>query len=177
METIMNTSALSGYITVQEAADIIGCSKSRIYQYVQSGRLSAQRMGPMLFLSAEEVKNFRRGPAGRQRGVAPPWRRYRNQARLLATVIHVQVRPGMQKKLQEKLDKLFEEHTHTFTANAAHSIMEDGGVLEIVLVWKNTEMPDETTRQRDLLSFQQAFEDVLDWDTATYALKKMLLHT
>ena len=173
----MNTSALSGYITVQEAADIIGCSKSRIYQYVQSGRLPAQRMGPMLLLPIEEVKHFRRGPAGRQRGMAPPWRRYRNRARLLATVIHVQIRPGMQKKLQEKLDELFEEQTHTFTANVARSIMEDDGVLEIVLVWKDSEMPDEVTQQRDLRSFQQAFEDILDWDTASYSLKKMLLHT
>ena len=131
----------------------------------------------MLFLSVEEVKHFRRGPAGRQRGMAPPWRRYRNQARLLATVIHVQIRPDMQKKLQEKLDKLLEEHTHTFTANVARSIMEDDGGLEIVLIWKDTEMPDEATRQRDLRSFQRAFEGILDWDTATYALKKMLLHT
>lgn len=173
----MNIHTLSGYITVQEAADIIGCSKSRVYQYVKSGRLSAQRMGPMLFLSAEEVKRFRRGPAGRQRGVAPPWRRYRNQARLLATVIHVSIRPGMQKKLQEKLDRLFEEHTHTFTANVTRSIMEDNGVLEIVIIWKNTEMPDEATRQQDLHAFQLAFADILDWDTATYALKKLLLHT
>jgi excisionase family DNA binding protein len=177
MDDIMNASALSGYITVQEAAEIIGCSKSRIYQYVKSGRLPAQRMGPMLFLPAEQVKKFRRGPAGRQRGVAPPWRRYRNQARLLATVIHVHIRPGMLEELQKKLDQLFEERTHTFTANVARSIMEDKGVLEIILVWKSTEMPDETTRQQDLHAFQLAFEDVLDWDTATYALKKMLLHT
>ncbi len=79
MDTIMDASALPGQITVQEAADIIGCSKSRIYQYVKSGRLSARKMGPMLVLSLEEVKSFRRGPAGRQRGAAPLWRRYRNR--------------------------------------------------------------------------------------------------
>ena len=174
----METSALPGYITVQEAAEIVGCSKSRIYQYVKAGRLSAQKRGPMLFLPLEEVKSFRRGPAGRQRGIAPPWRRYRNQSRLLATVIQVQIRPGKQEQLQKKLDTLFEEHTHTFTANVARSIMEDDkGTLEIILTWKNTEMPNETTRQQDLSSFQQTFADVLDWNTATYTVKKILLHT
>ncbi|HEY0753711.1 MAG TPA: helix-turn-helix domain-containing protein [Ktedonobacteraceae bacterium] len=174
----MDASALPGQITVQEAADIIGCSKSRIYQYVKSGRLSARKMGPMLVLSLEEVKSFRRGPAGRQRGIAPPWRRYRNQSRLLATVVQVQIRPGKQEQLQRRLDTLFEEHTHTFTANVARTIMADEkGVLEIILTWKNTEMPNETTQQQDLRSFQQAFADVLDWDTATYTLKKILLHT
>ncbi len=54
---------------------------------------------------------------------------------------------------------------------------DDKGELEIVLTWKNTEMPNETMRQEDLRSFQRAFADVLDWDTATYALKKILLHT
>lgn len=174
----MDASALPGQVTVQEAATIIGCSKSRIYQYVKSGRLSARKMGPMLVLSLEEVKNFRRGPAGRQRGVAPPWRRYRNRSKLLATVIQVQIRPGKQEQLQQKLDTVFEEHIHTFTASVARSIMEDDkGVLEIILTWKNTEMPNETTRQQDLRSFQRTFMDVLDWDTATYTLKKILLHT
>ncbi len=173
----MNVSKLTGYITVQDAADIIGCSKSRIYQYVKLGRLPAQKIGPLLLLPESNVRAFRPGPAGRQRGVAPPWRRYRNKAELLATVIHVPIQPGMQKKLQAKLDALFENQDHLFTSNVERYIMEEHGDLEIVLIWKTTEMPDETTRQRDLRSFQQESQEVLDWERATYAMKKLLLHT
>jgi excisionase family DNA binding protein len=167
------------YFTVEEAARIIGCSKSRIYQYVKSGRLSAQRMGPMLFLSPTEVKTFHNtNPHGRQRGNAPPWRAFKQGAlKLLATVITIHIFPGMEEKVQAMLLEDLKKQKHIFTVNVARYIMEDSGVLEIVLVWKNTEMPGEITRQHDLQAFRQAFEDVLDWSTATYALKKVWLHT
>lgn len=54
---------------------------------------------------------------------------------------------------------------------------EHGKMLRILLIWKNTEMPDETTRQQDLHRFQQAFADVLDWETADYSFDDVLLHT
>lgn len=176
MDDIVNIPALPGYVSVQEAAGIIGCSESRIYQYIKAGRLSARRIGHTLVLPLQEVQNFQRIPAGRQRENAPLWRRYRSRSKLLATTIQVQVRPGMQEKLQEKI-KNIEPHDHTFTGNVARYIIEKDEAVKIILIWKSTEMPDEATRQQDLRSFQQAFADVLDWGTAKYSFNDVLLHT
>ncbi|MFL5692239.1 MAG: helix-turn-helix domain-containing protein, partial [Ktedonobacteraceae bacterium] len=36
---------LPGYVSIKEAADILGVSDKRVYQYVRAGRLHAQRIG------------------------------------------------------------------------------------------------------------------------------------
>ncbi len=39
-------------------------------------------------------------------------------------------------------------------------------------------MPDEALRQREMLAFQQALDDVLDWETATvFEILEVPLHT
>jgi hypothetical protein len=40
--------------------------------------------------------------------------------------------------------------------------------LVISLIWKDTEMPDETVIQQDLKPLQAELADVLDWDTAQF---------
>jgi excisionase family DNA binding protein len=165
-------------VSVHEAAKIIGCSESRVYQYVRSGRLPARKFGKnTLALPIDEVQNFRRVPAGRQ-GEAPPWRRYRNQARLLVTTIDVRVCPGMQEEMQKKFNTIENEaYTYTFTKTIARYISKRGETIRIMLIWKDTEMPDDTTRQQDLHLFQQAFADILDWETAEYSLDDVVVHT
>src|SRR5947209_15723677 len=78
---------LPGYVSIKEAADILGVSDKRVYQYVMSGRLPAQRVGHILILSVEEVKQFKPSPSGRMRKKAPSWRVYRSRGTLLVTDI------------------------------------------------------------------------------------------
>lgn len=164
-------------ITVNQAAEIIQCSSKRVYQYIDEGRLSARKFGHQWALSREEVQKFQPGPSGRMRSKEPPWHVYRGQSKLFMTTIEVPIRPGMYETLREKLKQAEQQQTHTFTANVARYICEHGKTLRILLLWKNTEMPDETTRQRDLHLFQQEFADVLDWETADYSFDDVLLHT
>ena len=165
------------YVLVSEAARIIGCTNKRIYQFVKAGRLPARRLGRMLILPREEVENFRPGPSGRVRKKAPPWRTYRSRGKLLATLIDVKFRPGMQRVWKNKLASIKPEE-YTFTANVARYFTEKGDTVRIILIWKNTEKPDDTTRQEDLRLFQQAFETILDWETATYSIDEdVVFHT
>jgi|SRR5579883_691719 len=55
---------LAGYVSVKEAAEMIGCTPSRIYQYIASGLLPAQKIGRMRILPREAVRTFKRSPAG-----------------------------------------------------------------------------------------------------------------
>lgn len=176
MTESMNIPNLPGYVSVREAAEIIGCSDKRVYQFVTSGRLPARRIGHMLVLPIEEVQRFHPGPSGRTRAKAPPWRVYRSGGKLFVTTIQVHIRAGMREKLLAKLAAIKPE-THTFTGNIARYIVESGETVQIMLIWKNTEMPDDSTRQQDLRLFQRAFADVLDWETANYSFDDVLLHT
>ncbi len=176
----VNIPNLPGYISIKEAADMLGVSDKRVYQYVMSGRLPAQRVGHILILPIEEVKRFKPGPSGRIRTKAPSWRAYRSRGKLLATDIHVQVRAGQQEKLVEKLKTIQKAGQHTFPGTVARYVIKGNNALttlQILLIWKDTEMPEEPMRQQDLAAFQEELADVLDWETAQYDTNEAIIHT
>jgi hypothetical protein len=114
--------------------------------------------------------------SGHKREKVISWRRSRGCGKLIETVIQVHIRPGMREKFREKVQAMkFDEHS--FTKTVARSITSDAEAAQIELIWKNTDMPNEATRQQDLQIFQQALADVLDWETAIYSVKDIVLYT
>jgi excisionase family DNA binding protein len=171
---------LPGYVSVKEAAAMLGVSDKRVYQYVVAGRLPAQRIGHILIIPIDEVKHFKPSPSGRVRTRAPSWRSYRSRGTLLVTDIHVQVRAHQQTKLVEKLKAIQKGDRHTFPGTVARYVVKGDAALtyaQIVLVWKTTEMPDEATRRQDLVAFQEELAGILDWETAQYHTNEVLIHT
>ena len=171
---------LPGYVSIKEAARLLGVSDKRVYQYVLAGRLPAQRVGHILILPVEAIEQFKPGPSGRVRASAPSWRAYRSRGSLLVTTIQVRVREGQQAKLVEKLKAIQKADRHTFPGTVARYVVKGDAALalvQIVLVWKTTEMPSETTRQQHLEAFQQELADVLDWGSARYETNEAIIHT
>lgn len=169
-----------GFLSIKEAAKQLGLSTKRVYQFVQSGRLPAERVGPIWIISAKEVKQFKPGPSGRVREKAPAWHVYRSGGTLLLTNIHVQVCTGQQNMLKEKLNTIQEAKSHTFPGTVARYITEGDPELrtvQIVLVSKDTEMPDAALREQHLKALQDELADVLVWETAQYSTNKVLIHT
>jgi excisionase family DNA binding protein len=176
----VNIPNLDGYVPIKEAARLLGVSDKRVYQYVMSGRLSAQRIGHILIIPVEEVKQFKPSPSGRMRAKAPEWRVYRSGGTLLITDIHVQVRTGQQAMLIEKLKAIQEAESHTFPGTVARYITKGDPELttvQILLIWKDTEMPDATLRQQHLKALQNELADVLVWETAQYSTNEAIIHT
>jgi excisionase family DNA binding protein len=171
---------LPGYVSIKEAADLLGVSDKRVYQYVRAGRLPARRVGNILILPVEEVRQFKPSPSGRVRAKAPSWRAYRSRGALFLTDIRVPVRVGQQAKLIEKLKAIQKGDRHTFPGTVARYVVKgDEGLtaVEIVLIWKSTEMPTEARRKQDLDVFQEELADVLDWQAARYNFNEVLIHT
>lgn len=164
------------YVSVREAAQIIGCSPQRVYQYVRDGRLSAQHVGSTLILPIEEVQGFKPAPTGRVRVKPTPWHIYRSPNTVIETTIYVPVRAGMYKKLLARFRAFKDEERHTFQGSMARYIVEDESAINIQLIWRKHEMPDDATLQQDLLSFQQEFIE-LNWEAAQYSSHTVLLHT
>lgn len=166
------------FISIREAATIIGCSPQRVYQFVRDGRISAQKVGRTLILPVQEVRQFKRIPAGRQRTKPPLWSANQSGSTFLATVIKVQIRPGMREQLQAKLTKLAarSRQKHNFRGSVARFVTADAETMTMTLLWKKSELPNDMTRQQDLRAFQKDFQE-LDWNTAQYSLEDAFLHT
>ncbi len=82
--------------------------------------------------------------------------------------------------LVEKLNAILEDQRYLFPGTMQRYVFEEDAEpknLIISLIWKDTEMPDESAIQHDLKPLQAELADVLDWDTAQYTTKQAIIHT
>jgi excisionase family DNA binding protein len=171
---------IPGYVSIKQAAQMLGITDKRVYRYIEIGRLPAFKASGVFLLAEEDVKQFKLNPPGRIRSSPPPWRVYSSRSKVLATEIQVRVRAGKQPELLEKLHAIQEANRHTFPGTIARYLIKSDEALtsvQFVLIWKDTEMPDETARQHDLEALQEELADVLDWETAHSTTYETLMYT
>jgi excisionase family DNA binding protein len=171
---------IPGYVSIKQAAHMLGITDKRVYRYIEIGRLPAYKASGVFLLSEEDVKQFKLNPPGRIRTSPPRWRSYSSRSKVLTTEIQVPVRQGKQEELLQKLAAIQDANRHTFPGTIARYLMKGDEALtcvHIVLLWKDTDMPDETTRQHDLEALQDELADVLDWETARATTNETLLYT
>lgn len=60
------------WITTTEAAERLKVTPLRIRQYIDEGRLEAQKFGPLWMVSEESVNGFKKRPTGRPPADAKP---------------------------------------------------------------------------------------------------------
>jgi excisionase family DNA binding protein len=167
-------------VSCSDAARILGISKQRVYQYIEEKRLPAFRVGNVILLRKEAVEQFKPHITGRPRKKEPLWRVYRGGSSVLGTEILVQVRDGKQAQMIEKLRAIYAGQRHTFPGTIQRYIFKDDSsptTVSMWLVWKDTEMPDEAMREKDLEAFRAELADVLDWETAQISTKEGIIYT
>lgn len=168
------------FVTTNEAADMLGLSYYTVYEYIRENRLVAERVGGIYMIPKKAVEEFKAKPTGRTRQKPPPWRTYRAGAKVRSMDIRVQAHPGQQERLREKLNALLEGQLYLFPGTMQRYIFEDEADprnVTITLIWKDTEMPDESVIQQELVGLKRELADVLDWDTAQYRTKRAIIHT
>jgi excisionase family DNA binding protein len=173
-------SGVPGYVSIKEAADMLGLSPSRVYEYVEDGRLSSVRAAHVILIPVDEVKNFKPGIAGRPRKSMLRWRISPGNNVLLSTSIVVQIRTGSHAQLMTKLDEMRRADRSLFPGTVARFIVQSDtfpGQVEISLIWRSSAMPDAMMREQVLNEFREALADVLDWETAQYNEGHVLMHT
>lgn len=57
-------SSIPGFVTVDEAAGIIGVHRSQISRYCTSGKLPARKVGNQWLIKRDDAKRFKRPPVG-----------------------------------------------------------------------------------------------------------------
>jgi excisionase family DNA binding protein len=172
--------SIPGHVPVKEAAAILGLSEERVLQHIRARHLPSRKVDGRYMIPSQAVEEFHRKPHGRIRTTPAPWRIYRAGARVHILQIEVQVYPGKEKPLQEKLNTLLQEQQHLFPGTMQRYIStdkDDSQRVSILLIWKDTELTDEAVLQNDLEEFKTEFAEILDWKTACYMNKQAIIHT
>jgi excisionase family DNA binding protein len=169
------------YLSIREAAKLIGVSERSIYGYIETKRLSGSIIGNLIVVNAEEVQRFgcmRKAP-GRKRLTTPRWHVPPRQNSLFLTTITVRARPGQGALLDERLAEMRRDDRHRFPGTVARYIgrnQQDPDEIEMLLIWRRVVMPPEQEREADLTALTMDLADVLDWQTAAYKHGQVLLH-
>jgi excisionase family DNA binding protein len=180
MSEEVNIPNLQEYVSIKDAAKMLGLSYTTVHEYVIEGRIPAVRTSGMYLIAVEEVQNFKPNMSGRPRKSIPKWRISPEDNTLLKTLIVVQVRPDKHEALIQKLEEVKQSGQHDFPGTIARYIMGDEAQtehIEILLIWRSSVMPDEAGREQALEAFRQALDDVLDWKTARYEHGTVYMHT
>jgi hypothetical protein len=160
---------IPGHVPVKEAAAMLGLSEERVLQHVRAKHLPSRKIDGRYMIPVQAVEEFHRKPHGRIRTTPAPWRTYRAGARVYSMQIEVQVHAGKAQILQEKLQTTIQLQQHLFPGTMQRYISanaDDPSHITILLIWKDTELTDETSLQRDFEAFKAEFADLLDWETA-----------
>jgi excisionase family DNA binding protein len=180
MENDVEIPDMPGYLSVKDTAKMLGISDTRVYLYIEKGRLRAVRAANAFMISLEDIENFKRHNVGRPRKNTPPWRKSSGDNIQFMTLVSVSIKPGKLHTLEQKLEEIRHENKHIFPGTVMRSIMSsqmEQGLIVITLIWRGTVMPDEAEREKALEAFRQELADVLDWNTATYDEGTLIIHT
>lgn len=171
---------LPGYVSIKEAAQMLGISDKRVYEYVDEGRLPSMWAADVIMIPQEAVQKFKRRSSGRPRKSVPAWRISSGDNTQFVTSITVQLYPGQQDALMQKLEEVRQAGLYTFPGTIARLIAASDttpGQIEISLIWRRAVMPNEVEREQAVEAFRQAFSGILDWGTAYYHHCQVLMHT
>ena len=180
MEKERDTSNERDFVTTSEAAEALGVSYYTVYEYIKEKRLIAEMVGGIYMIPKKAVQEFKAKPTGRIRTQPPNWRKYRAGAKVRGMDIRVRIRASQQKRLIEKLEAILDAQNYLFPGTMQRYVFEEEAEPNYIvfsLIWKDTEMPDETVIQQDLKPLQAELADVLDRDTVQYTIKQAIIHT
>ncbi len=180
MNDEVNIPNLQGYISVKEAAKMLGLAYKTVYEYVSEGRIPAVRASDVILIPVDAVKNFKPKISGRPRTSIPKWRISPKDNTLLRTSITVNVKAGQQTRLFEQFEEIRQSEGYLFPGTVIRYIAGKEQAphrIEIVLIWRSSVMPDEDERERELEEFRRALADGVDWETAQYEHDVVYMHT
>jgi excisionase family DNA binding protein len=180
MNNSVNFPPIPGYVSVKEAAEMLGLSPRTVYDYIEEGRLPSARLADVIAISREEIRKFKREPSGRPRKNTPLWHISSGDNTQFMSLISVQVRAGQRDVFLQRLEEFRKKKQHLFPGTVMRSIAAGDDSSErvfLLLVWRGTVIPDEMTREVALEAFQHSLDDVVDWSTAQHEYGPVLMHT
>jgi excisionase family DNA binding protein len=180
MSDEINIPDIQEYVSIKDAAKMLNLAYTTVHEYVSEGRIPAVRAADVILIPLDEVKKFKPNISGRPRKSIPIWRTSPEDNTLLMTLIHLHVRTGQQDALREKLEEIKQNKQHLFPGTVARYVASSktlSEMIEIILIWRSSVMPDDATREQALEMFRQTLAEELDWSTAQYNEGVVMMHT
>lgn len=168
-----------GYLSVKEAARLIGVSERAIYGYVETGKLPAARIGNMTVVDAVSAHEYQRRAPGRLRTRIPTWHIPPENNVQYLTSITARLRPGQGKRLTEKLLEIRTQGRHLLPGTAARYIVRGHDCpdeVQIMLVWRSAIMPPEKERETALAALREDLAEIVAWESALYKESQVVMH-
>ena len=158
------------FLSVRDAAKIMGVSTRSVYGYIETGKLLGIRIGASIAVHAEAVRNYQRPVVGRPRTRTPIWRVPVVMNLQYLTTINVRAREGQSAQLEQRLTEIRVSRKHHLPGTVARYIVRnktDPDEIQIVLVWRRLVMPPDEEREAALTALCADLADILDWETAS----------
>ncbi len=171
--------SLPGYLSTSEAADILGVSLRTIHDYIEKGQLPAWKVGNVVALAEEAVRQFRRRPVGRVRLVVPPWHAPAFGNKMEVTTIRLRVRPGQNERLNALLREMHRENQYAIPGTAIRYISrdnQDASAIEIVLIWRILGAPPAEVYEAAIAELLAAFAEVMESGSVQRTQACVLIH-
>ena len=86
------------YLTMKQAARVLGVSKRSVYGYIEHGKLASERVDDLLMVRAEDTASFRRRAPGQVRTRTQHWRLPPEHNPALLTNTEARARPGYRER-------------------------------------------------------------------------------
>lgn len=169
---------LPDYVSVEDASKLLGISKTRVYKYINDGRIHAVKASQAIMIPIKAIEEYKRNITGRPRRSTPAWRIPPDDNNLRMTRILVNILPQKTSLLKELLLEIKQSENYTFPGTIARYIClstTSPEQVEIELVWRGTTHQNE--RKQYLEAFQHKFSAILDWHAAQYSESTILMHT
>lgn len=157
------------WLTVRQAAALMGRSERSIYSYLQNGQLAGERRGELMMVSRETMTTFVPRAPGRIRTITPLWRQPPERNAQFLTLISVRQRPGQEERLACILEEMRKQHIHRLPGTAARYLVcnqDDSHEVTLVLVWRACSMPPAEERETAFTALRTYLAEVVDWNTA-----------
>jgi excisionase family DNA binding protein len=167
------------YLSVREAARLMGVSERSVYGYVETGKLPGARIGNIIVVVADYVEAHERKAPGRIRTTTPPWHMPPPKNLQFLTTIIARIRPGQGDRLEDRLYEIRASKKHRLLGTAARYIARnehDPDEIEIVLIWRSAVMPSVDVRENALAAFYDDLSDIIDWGTISRKEGRVLMH-
>lgn len=156
-------------ITIEEAAAIMQRSWRTVYEYIETGKLTATRVGRRTFLDETEVRQFVYGSVGRKRLHPPRWHTPNKDDRQSITCLCLPIRSGKREELFAKLQTIHLEKRHLFPGTIARYITyreQYPESIQILLVWRHVLRPPGEECNAALQALHDELAEVLEWEDA-----------
>ena len=170
---------LPGYLSVKEAARLLGVSERSVYGYIESGKIPAARIGHVLVVETEMVSKYQRKAPGRLRTNTPIWHVPPQNNLQYLTSITVRIRQGQSTHFEQKINEIRANGKHVIPGTAARYVLrsrDNPDEVQIVLIWRSAIMPPTEEREAALAALRADMTEILAWETAVYRESQVVMH-